>query len=107
MSGGSFWSVLLFAGSLVSLEVLLELVGRRTAARTREAACSGRSYSALAPLLPALISAFLCLVGLLLLLPWAASLSSQRDTGLQTGIVFAILLALGILHASTRTESSR
>ena len=104
MSGGSFWSVLLLAGSLMSLEVLLELVGRRT--RTREAACSGQSYSALAPLLPALISAFLCLVGLLLLLPWAASLSSQRDTGLQTGIVFAILVALGILHASTRTESS-
>jgi hypothetical protein len=102
MSGGSLLLVILFAGSLASLLVLLELLDRRSAAGTRDAACP--AYPSLTPLLPALISAFLCLVGLLLLLPWAASLSSQGDTGLQTGIVFAILLAVGMLYASTRTE---
>jgi len=107
MSGGSPLLVVLVAGSLVSLLVLLELVGRRAAARTPEAARPGQSYPSLTPLLPALISAFLCLVGLLLLLPWAASLSSQGDTGLETGIVFAILLAVGMLYASTRTEQRR
>ncbi len=107
MGGGSPLSLILFAGSLVSLLVLFELVARRIAARTREAACTGRSDSALVPLLPALIGAFLSLVELLLLFPWATSLSSERETGLQTGIVFAVLLGVGLLHALSRNASAR
>ena len=107
MSGGSLLSLILFASSSVSMLVLFELVARRIAARTREAARTGRSDSALVPLPPALIGAFLSLVGLLLLFPWATSLSSERETGLQTGIVFAVLLAVGLLHTLSRNASAR
>jgi hypothetical protein len=105
MSGDSQLSVVLLAGSLVSLLILVELVGHRINAMPRETPSSGRNHSALSPFLPALVCAFLCLMGLLLILPWAASLSSQTETRLETGIVFAILLAAGILHVSTRTPS--
>ena len=91
-----------FAGILICLLALREAVARRTTAITPEAPHPDQGRQALSLPLPTLICAFLCLVGLLLLIPWAASLSSEGAVGLLVGIAFAGPLALGLLHTLAR-----
>jgi hypothetical protein len=87
---------------LLSARVIL---GRRTspAARSEQprlllSSTLARLCSAALPTL--LLVGFLCAVGATMMLPWAVSLSLTRTPGLVSGLVFAALLATGVLYAS-------
>ena len=47
-----------------------------------------------------LLLGFLCTLGAMLMLPWAVSLPLTGTPGLLSGLVFAALLAIGVLYIS-------
>ncbi len=87
---------------LLSVRVIL---GRRASPVARSKESRPLLSSALARLSPTalhtlLLVGFLCAVGATLVLPWAVSLSLTGTPGLVSGLIFAALLAIGVLYAS-------
>jgi hypothetical protein len=102
VSGDSSLFLVLLVGSVGLLTLAWGVLSRRALSTVPDAQERPRPESRLAAvvgILPSLLCAFLCAVGAIWLLPWAAVLPSMRAPGLVSGMPFIALLSVGMLYA--------